>query len=57
MPSSGTTEANESSDRDRGTRQPASREIDLKALAKKVYKLFQEEARLERERRGWRQTR
>lgn len=30
-------------------------EIDLEALAEAVYALLQEELRLERERRGWRQ--
>ncbi len=30
-------------------------EIDLEALAEEVYALLQEELRLERERRGWRQ--
>jgi hypothetical protein len=33
-------------------RQPNEGEIDLKALAQKIYKLLREEARLERERLG-----
>jgi hypothetical protein len=31
---------------------PSQAEIDLKALAEKIYKLLKEEARIERERRG-----
>jgi hypothetical protein len=36
---------------------PARPEIDLKALAQKIYKLLKEEARLERERLGRPRTR
>lgn len=31
-------------------------DIDLRALAEEVYALIEEELRLERERRGWRQV-
>ncbi|MBI1878880.1 MAG: hypothetical protein HYR94_11805 [Chloroflexi bacterium] len=48
MPSSNATEANGPA----GQTQPAAGEIDLKALAEKIYKLLKEEARLERERLG-----
>jgi hypothetical protein len=34
--------------------EPVEREIDLQMLAERVYRLLQEEARLERERLGWR---
>jgi len=39
------------------TRLPATRGIDLEALAEKVYRLLKEEARLERERLGRRRWR
>lgn len=56
MPSSNPTETNGSAGQPGSPRPPAAGEIDLKALAEKIYKLLQEEARLERERLGCRRT-
>lgn len=57
MPSPSTTGANEPSERARETRESTGQEIDLKALAERIYKLLKEEARLERERLGRHQPR
>jgi hypothetical protein len=67
MPSSGTTSdsangpaetehRHPAGSRGQETRQPAGGEIDLHELAKKIYHLLKEEARLERERLGRRQV-
>jgi hypothetical protein len=37
--------------------QPPTSEIDLQALAEKIYRLLINEARIERERLGWRSPR
>jgi hypothetical protein len=52
-----TTEATASTEGAQETRPPAGGEVDLKALAEKIYKLLKEEARLERERLGRHQRR
>jgi hypothetical protein len=62
MASSGTTEEEEtagelgSGGQTGEVGEPVEQEIDLQMLAERVYRLLQEEARLERERLGWRQA-
>ena len=55
MPAPDTTGVPESSEPARGVQGPAGQEIDLQALAAKVYELLKQEARLERERLGRRE--
>jgi len=40
-----------------GQETPADQEIDLQALARKVYELLKQELKLERERLGWNRPR
>ncbi|UCC86438.1 MAG: hypothetical protein JSV81_16525 [Anaerolineales bacterium] len=54
---SSTTETTASTDGAQETRPPAGGQVDLRALAEKIYKLLIEEARLERERLGRHQRR
>lgn len=53
MPATSTMGESEGEESPGADREAGEREIDLQALAERIYRLLKEEARVERERRGW----